>query len=99
MKTMSSREIKDRYGAFVEAARREPVVHTSHGRPTLVTISIDRANTIPELRGEINAVGTDDIESRLARFHALQGVGVKLVGPQSDEELEARSRFFRGTDE
>jgi len=47
MKSMSSKEIKDRYGAFAEAARREPVVHTSHGRPTLVTISIDRARSLP----------------------------------------------------
>jgi hypothetical protein len=50
---MSSKEIKDHYGRFVETARREPVVHTSHGRPILVTISIDLALSIPELRVEI----------------------------------------------
>jgi hypothetical protein len=53
MKTMTSKEIKDHYGAFTEAVRREPVVHTSHGRPTLVSISIDLARSIPELQTEL----------------------------------------------
>jgi hypothetical protein len=53
MKTMSSKEIKDRYGLFTETARRELVVHTSHGRPTLVTLSIDRAREIPEINAEL----------------------------------------------
>lgn len=54
MKTMSSKEIKDHYGVFVETARRELVVHTNHGRPTLVTMSIDRARSIPELKNELD---------------------------------------------
>lgn len=54
MKTMSSKEIKDHYGAFAETARREVVIHTSHGRPTLVTMSIDRARSIPQLQAELS---------------------------------------------
>ena len=93
---MSSKEIKDRYGAFVEAARREPVVHTSHGRPTLVTISIDRALRLPGLREELAAPADLDRQERLARLLELGGVGVGLVGEQAPERLAARSRAFRG---
>jgi hypothetical protein len=96
MKSMSSKEIKDRYGAFVEAARREPVVHTSHGRPTLVTISIDRARSLPGLREELPAPADADRQKRLARLLVMGGVGVGLVGEQTPEQLAKRSRAFRG---
>ena len=98
MKTMSSKEIKDHYGAFAETARREPVVHTSHGRPTLVTMSIDLARNIPQLQNDLPAQNVDEKKNRLARFLAMAGIGVKLVGEQSVEALEKRSREFRGND-
>ena len=95
---MSSKEIKDHYGVFVETARRELVVHTNHGRPTLVTMSIDRARTILQLQGDLAPERDKDKADRLARFLALGGIGVKLVGEQSRESLEKRSREFRGND-
>lgn len=97
MKTMSAKEIKDRYGLFVEAARREPVIHTNHGRATLVTISIDRARSIPQLRAELDSAALgDDKRVRLTRLIALGGAGVKLVGEQTAESLIQRSGAFRG---
>ena len=99
MKLMSSKEIKDRYGEFSETARRETVVHTSHGRPTLVTISVDRAKSIPELNREISVAATLDKTEVLARLRSFAGAGVALVGSQSVEELDQRSRQFRGNDE
>lgn len=98
MKTMSSKEIKDRYGAFVETARRELVVHTSHGRPTLVTMSIDRARSIPQLQSDLPLESSLDRKTKFERLIALAGVGVKLVGAQSDVELAKRSKDFRGND-
>ncbi len=98
MKTMSSKEIKDRYGAFVEAARRELVVHTSHGRPTLVTMSIDRARSIPQLQGDLPSESNIDRKQKFERLMALAGIGVKLVGEQSAADLAKRSREFRGND-
>ena len=95
---MSSKEIKDRYGAFAETARRESVVHTAHGRPTLVTISIDRARAIPELRAELGAPTEADRKARLARLLEVGGVGPSLVGPQTSTRLAARSRAFRGNE-
>jgi hypothetical protein len=98
MKTMSAKEIKDHYGAFVETARREPVVHTNHGRPTLVTISIDRARTIPQLCDDIGATSIADKKDRMSRLLAMGRIGVRLQNPQSVEELIARSREFRGNE-
>lgn len=95
---MSSKEIKDQYGAFVEAARRELVVHTSHGRPTLVTMSIDRARSIPQLQGDLPTEPNIDRKQKFERLIAMAGIGVKLVGEQSRESLEKRSREFRGND-
>jgi hypothetical protein len=96
---MSAKEIRDHYGAFVEAARREPVVHTNHGRPTLVTISIDRARTIPQLRADLeNASERDDRKDRFARLLALGGSGVKAAGAPSATSLAHRSRDFRGNE-
>ena len=98
MKSMSSREIKDRYGAFAEAARRETVVHTSHGRPTLVTISIDRARALPGLKEELAGIVEADRKEQLARLLAMAGVGERIVGKQSVGRLRARSRFSRGVE-
>ena len=99
MKQMTSKEIKDRYGEFSETARRETVVHTSHGRPTLVTVSIDRAKTIPELNREISAAALVDKTEMLSRLRSFAGIGVALVGSQSAEDLDKRSLQFRGNDE
>jgi|GEM_PF-2867976 hypothetical protein len=95
---MSSKAIKDHYGAFAEAARREPVVHTSHGRQTLVTISIDRAREIPELRDALAGDEKTGDQSALSRLLALGGAGARAAGPISAEALTARSRYFRGNE-
>jgi prevent-host-death family protein len=85
MKKMSSKEIKDRYGEFVDAARREPVVHTSHGRPTLVTLSIDHARQIPALRDRLDAMEHGHPRRSLLDY---AGKGRKLSRFKSDAEIE-----------
>jgi prevent-host-death family protein len=51
MKTMTARDAKNRFGEFLDAARREPVVVTKNDRPVAIMISIeDAADTlIPEM--------------------------------------------------
>lgn len=51
MKTMTARDAKNRFGEFLDLARREPVVVTRNDRPVGIMISIeDAADTlIPEL--------------------------------------------------
>lgn len=48
-----------------------------------------------------STVGNDaplPLEERLRRIRELGGIGVRLVGEQSVEDLERRSREFRGND-
>lgn len=51
LKTMTARDAKNRFGEFLDAARREPVVVTKNDRPVGIMISIeDAADTlIPEM--------------------------------------------------
>lgn len=51
MKVMPAGEAKNRFGAFLDAARREPIVVTKNDRPVGIMISIeDAASTLlPEL--------------------------------------------------
>lgn len=91
MKTMSSKEIKDRYGLFSETARRETVVHTSHGRPVLVTISIERARAIPELRAEIGPT----VDSRKNTLLQALGKGEHLSAYKDRRAVDAALRRAR----
>ena len=51
MKTMTARDAKNRFGEFLDAASREPVIVTKNDRPVGIMISIeDAAETlIPEM--------------------------------------------------
>lgn len=47
MKIMSARDAKNRFGEFLDSARREPVVVTKNDRPVAIMISIeDAADTL-----------------------------------------------------
>jgi prevent-host-death family protein len=50
MKIMTSTEIKNHFGDFVEAARREPVVMTQHGRRVFMAMPIEEAEELRALR-------------------------------------------------
>lgn len=92
MKTMSSKEIKDRYGLFAETARRELVVHTSHGRPTLVTMSIDRARQIPQISAELAPA---ERGKRVNVLLEALGKGEHLSAYATPEEADAAIRRER----
>lgn len=92
MRTMSSKQIKDRYGEFVEAARREPILHTSHGRPVLVTLSIDRAREIPQLREMLEPSGQPAVGNKLWSY---LGKGEAQSRFKSTDEADAAIRKMR----
>ena len=47
MKVMTAREAKNRFGEFLDASRREPVVITKNDRPVGIMVSIeDAADTL-----------------------------------------------------
>ena len=43
MKVMTAREAKNRFGEFLDASRREPVVITKNDRPVGIMVSIEDA--------------------------------------------------------
>ncbi len=43
MKTLPSREVQTRFGAVLDAAKREPVTVTQYGRPVVVMMSVEEA--------------------------------------------------------
>jgi prevent-host-death family protein len=43
MRILSAREAKNRFGAFLDAARREPVVVTQNDRPVRIMIAVEDA--------------------------------------------------------
>jgi len=50
MKIMSARDAKNRFGEFLDSARREPVIITKNDRPVGIMISIEdaAATLLPE---------------------------------------------------
>jgi len=52
-----------------------------------------------ELQSELGSAVKTNKEERLVRLMSMAGIGVKLVGPQSAEEIDARIRHFRGDEE
>ena len=82
MKTLSARDAKNRFGEFIDTARREPVLVTKNDRPVGIFLSIeDAAETlVPERfmehepgheRWLAEKVGTTlaDVASGKARLH------------------------------
>jgi len=94
MKTMTARDAKNRFGEFLDAARREPVVVTKNNRPVGIMVSIeDAADTlIPEMfmRQEpgYEAWLAAKVGSTLARVDA----GTATLIPHTDAMTTLKSR-------
>jgi len=95
MKTMSARDAKNRFGEFLDTARREPVVVTKNDRPVAIMISIeDAADTLlPEMFLD-KETGYDEwlaakVGSTLARVDA----GTTPLVPHEEAEAALRSRI------
>ena len=73
MKTMSAVDAKTRFGQFIDAAQREPVMVTKKDRPIGVFFSIDDIqNTIwGEEANAAHAEGYLSSEESLSRINAL----------------------------
>lgn len=98
MRRMSSKQIKDHYGDFIETARREPVIHTNHGRPIAVTIPLETARQIPELKAELPPANPTEGNAPQNRG---ENPFLKYLGRQSEsrfktvEEVDAAIRRER----
>jgi hypothetical protein len=71
---MSAEKIKHHYGSFVEIASKQGVVHTSHGRKTLVTISFEQFKILA------NAVSAEKPEyKKVLQGQYVQNSGASLL--------------------
>jgi prevent-host-death family protein len=95
MKVMSSKDIKNHYGEFVETARRERVTHTHHGRPILVTMSIEEAKALDALKDAAAQVpGLGEARKR-NKLIELAGKWRHLERFKSDQEIVDSIRKLR----
>jgi prevent-host-death family protein len=66
MKTMGAREAKNQLGSAIDAAQKEAVIITKHGRPAAGLVSIKELAQIPRYRS-IDATTLDATEDPIAR--------------------------------
>ncbi|MDO8683361.1 MAG: type II toxin-antitoxin system prevent-host-death family antitoxin [Armatimonadota bacterium] len=64
MVTITSKEAKEKFGALVDTARREPVTITKHNRPTVVVISSERYAELETLEDELWAAKAREAEKK-----------------------------------
>ena len=53
MVTLSAKEAKEKFGALVDTARREPVTITKHNRPAVVVVSSERYAELEAIEDEL----------------------------------------------
>ncbi len=92
MKTMSAREAKNSFGAFLDSAQREPVVVTKRDRPVGVMFSMHDVPGIMEFADLMRSKINSGIENGLAdaeagRGHELNDDYVKILKLKLQERL------------
>ena len=100
MQLISSKKIKDHYGAFVDTARKQGVVHTSHGRKTLVTLSFEAFEELayavsdkkPEYKIALETLKRKENSQSIVDF---AGAGTQHSTFQSTHEVDAFIRKLR----
>lgn len=95
MKTMTARDAKNRFGEFLDAARREPIVVTKNNRPVGIMISIeDAADTlIPEMFME-NEPGYEEwLAAKVGSTLARVGTGATTLLPHDNAMTSLKARI------
>lgn len=95
MKTMTARDAKNRFGEFLDAARREPVVVTKNDRPVGIMISIeDAADTlIPEMFMEKEPGYEEWLAAKVGSTLARVGAGASTLLSHDDAMTSLKARI------
>lgn len=95
LKTMTARDAKNRFGEFLDAARREPVVVTKNDRPVGIMISIeDAADTlIPEMFMEKEPGYEEWLVAKVGANLARVDAGAAALLPHADAMTSLKSRI------
>ncbi len=91
MKTISSKEAQNSFGAFLDAAQREPVMVTRRNRPVGVMLSMENLPAIFALADSMREIIKVGVKAGLA--DAKAGGGEELTDDYIDDlkkELQAR---------
>lgn len=91
---MTARDAKNRFGEFLDAARREPVVVTKNDRPVGIMISIeDAADTlIPEMFMEKEPGYEEWLASKVGSTLARVDAGATALLPHREAMASLKSR-------
>lgn len=94
LKIMTARDAKNRFGEFLDAARREPVVVTRNERPVGIMISIeDAADTlIPEMFMEKEPGYEEWLAAKVGATLARVDAGATPLIPHAEAVASLRSR-------
>lgn len=94
MKTMTARDAKNRFGEFLDAARREPVVVTKNDRPVGIMISVeDAADTlIPEMFMEKEPGYEEWLTAKVGATAARVESGATTLRPHAEAMSSLQSR-------
>jgi prevent-host-death family protein len=94
MKTMTARDAKNRFGEFLDAARREPVIVTRNDRPVGIMISIeDAADTlIPEMFMDKESGYEEWLAAKVGSTVARLKAGATATLPHEEAMASLRSR-------
>jgi len=95
LKTMTARDAKNRFGEFLDAARREPVVVTKNDRPVGIMISIeDAADTlIPEMFMEKEPGYEEWLASKVGSTLARVDAGETTLRPHDNAMTSLQARI------
>ena len=91
MKTISSREAQNGFGAFLDSVQREPVMVTKRNRPVGVMLSMDNLPALLDLADSIRETINTGVKAGLVDAEA--GKGQELTGDYVatlKQELQAR---------
>lgn len=94
MKTMTARDAKNRFGEFLDTARREPVVVTKNDRPVGIMISVeDAADTlIPEMFMEKESGYEEWLTGKVGATSARVVSGAATLRPHAEAMSSLKSR-------
>jgi hypothetical protein len=95
MKTMTSKDIKNHFGTFVETARRERVEHTYHGRRILVTMPVAEADALDALQRSAALDRPEDQPRKPNKILELAGKWQHLGRFDSDQDVVDSIRKLR----
>ena len=97
MKTVNATEMKNRLGEVLSQARREPVVVTTHGRPTHVVVSYEDYQALQPTEPTQYLDEIEDPEERVRVFNEMIDGMISRLSPEArqvDPGLLTRDRFY-----